>query len=143
VALTWATGPQAYAPGDAAIQAFSDPGGVIMTLAYAMLNAKVWTRASGDTSLLDAGAAYLAAHLFTVGNKTGGSGGPTESEKVGDVERVLNVLQKDPVWDATPYGKVFQGLIRMAIPIDARIIVAGGAGPNLSSPYTWGMPYIP
>lgn len=142
MAYTW-TNAKALAPGDSDVQNFTDPGGVLMTLAYAMLNANVWTRTGGDTSLLDNGAAYLALHLFTLGNMRGGRGGPDETQKVGDVERVMAVLQEDPVWDSTPYGRQFRGFVRMALPINARIIVAGGAGPNYAAPYIWGTPFIP
>lgn len=122
--ITW-TNVKEIAPGDQAIQAFADPGGALVTLAYAQLNATMWTRNNPtDTSLLDLGARYLAAHMFTVGNRTGGSGGPVEQEKVGDVARIVNVMQEDPVWDSTPYGRQFKGLLR-TLNIESRWLVSG------------------
>jgi len=135
MAITWANVKE-IAPGDGAIQAFADPASALVTLAYAQLNAKMWTRNNPtDTALLDLGARYLAAHMFTVGNKSGGSGGPTSTEKVGDVTRVMNVMQEDPAWDSTPYGRSFKQLFR-TLNIESRWLPAGT--PNLSTPLPFG-----
>lgn len=133
--ITWIDA-QKIAPGDTAVQTFTDPGGVLVTLAYAQLNADTWTRKNPtDTSLLDLAARYLALHMFTVGNKNGGSGGPTEKEHVGDVERALNVMQEDPCWDSTPYGRQFRQLLR-TLNIESRWLVAGS--PNFAPPLPFG-----
>ncbi len=132
--ITWQNVKE-IAPGDGAIQAFTDPAGALVTLAYAQLNAKMWRNNPTDTSLLDLGARYLAAHMFTVGNKRGGSGGPTSTEKVGDVTRVMNVMQEDPAWDSTPYGRSFKQLFR-TLNIESRWLLAGN--PNLATPLPFG-----
>lgn len=131
--ITWAD-VKAIAPGDAAIQAFADPGGVLVTLAYARLNANFWTQpnAANPTAMLDLGARYLAAHMFTIGNKSGGSGGPTANQKVGDVAQGFKVEIKDPQWDSTPYGREFKNLLR-TLQIESRWLVTGGA--NLPIPF--------
>lgn len=140
MAATW-TNAQQLAPGDQAVQAFTDPGGAIMTAAYAQLNAAMWTRNNPtDTSLLDLGAQYLALHMFTVGNKTGGSGGPDSQHKAGDISRIMDVMQEDPVWDSTPYGRQFRGLMR-TLNIESRWLVSGGAG--ISPLYPFGRSFIP
>ncbi len=118
MAITWANVKE-IAPGDGAIQAFADPASALVTLAYAQLNAKMWTRNNPtDTALLDLGARYLAAHMFTVGNN-----------------RVMNVMQEDPAWDSTPYGRSFKQLFR-TLNIESRWLLAGT--PNLSTPLPFG-----
>lgn len=141
MAKLWADA-QKLAPLDAAVQGFSDPGAVFSTVAYSQLNAKQWTRnvPSGDTSLLDLAAQYLMLHLFTVGSRTGGVGGPNSQEKVGDVSRSMAILQQDPVWDSTPYGMQFRGLLRTLGP-ESRWLVSGAGTVLPPSPFGGG--FIP
>jgi hypothetical protein len=123
VAKVWADA-QKLAPGDADVQAFADTGAVFLPLAYTLLNGVNWG------AQLDNAAMYLALHLFTVGNQTGGSGGPTSSEKVGDVQRAKDILQESS-WDSTPYGKLFRLLIRT---LPGRIGMVSGTGLVFNSP---------
>jgi hypothetical protein len=125
MAKVW-TDAQKLAPLDAPVQAFADPGAVFSTLAYSQMNAAQWTRNNPtDTSLLDLGAMYLMLHMFTVGSRSGGYGGPTSNEKVGDVSRTMEVMIEDPAWDSTPYGRMFKQLLR-TINIESRWLVSGG-----------------
>jgi hypothetical protein len=125
MAITWSPDVQAIAPSDPAIQAFTDPGGVIVGLAYSMMSATSWG------ANLDGGARYLAAHLFTTGSRPGGYGGPTSDEKVGDVSRSSSVKVDDPQWDSTPYGRIFKMMLRN-LQIESRWLVVGG--PNSAAP---------
>lgn len=119
---------QKLAPGDADVQAFADPSTIFLPLAYSLLNVAAWG------ANLDAAAMYLALHLFTVGNKSGGAGGPVSSEKVGDVARARDVLQEN-AWDSTPYGKMFRILMRT---LPGRMGFASGSGPLVfPTPYSF------
>ncbi len=107
-------------PVDAALQAATDAQLTpLITFAYSQLNALQWG------TQIDLGARYLTAHLFTIGSRSGGSGGPTATEKVGDVTRVANVKQEDTVWDSTPYGKQFRLMLRF-LGLSSRVLVSGG-----------------
>lgn len=123
------TDVQAIASGDAKIMAFSDPGGTMMSLAYAELNPTQWGAIGPNNDggvKMDGAAIYLAAHLFTVGSRTGGFGGPTTTEKVGDVSRSSAVKIDDPDLQSTPYGREFHRRLKQ-LGLQSRVFVSGGA----------------
>jgi hypothetical protein len=126
------TDAQKLAPGDAAVQAFTDAGGVFLPLAYSLLNSTNW--GSGGNNQLDTAAMYLALHLFTVGNKTEGAAGPISNEKVGDVARARDILQQN-AWESTPYGKLFR-LLMNTLP-DRIGLVSGSGRLFFPTPYSF------
>lgn len=126
MAKAWADA-QKLAPGDAAVQAFTDPNAIFLPLAYSVLNPAAWG------AQLDTAAMYFALHLFTVGNETGGAGGPVNSEKVGDVQRARDILQEN-AWDSTPYGKMYRILLR-TLPGRMGFVSGSSVLPPLYTPF--------
>lgn len=117
----------------------SGQGDVFVTLAYAEMNAKFWTAQDGTTTLLDIAARYLAAHMATIGSRTGGAGGPVNNERVGEVSRGSMVKIDDVGYESTPYGREYKRLLRK-LQIESRWLVTGG--PNSPAP-PFGPAFIP
>lgn len=81
------------------------------------MNPDVWG------SKLDMGAAWLAAHMATVGPRRKGVGGPVQSESAGNVSRSYAAIATTSSLAATSYGQEYERLV-MQLPL-ARLALAG------------------
>lgn len=63
----------------------------------------------------DLATAYLAAHMLTMSQRTGGAAGPLKSEKEGDLSRSYGGRESNDPYDATGYGQEFKRIQKQVV----------------------------